>query len=212
MTPGPGAPSTPGGVPDVVDVLMADHRQIEELLTELESGSGTVEYRRRLADVAIAEIVRHDVAEQEYLYPAVRHVLPDGGATDSRIADQAEAEEIMKQLERVAATEPAFDRLVADLATRVRLHVLDEETDLLPRLRRSAAPAELRRLAVLVEMAERSAPTRPHPGAPHRPPWNLLLTPGAGLVDRVRDALRGRANDPADLRRPDPPGRPGEER
>ncbi|MBB1246923.1 hemerythrin domain-containing protein, partial [Streptomyces durbertensis] len=34
--------------------------------------------------------------------------------------------------------------------------------------------------------------TRPHPGMPDKPPANRLLAPGAGLVDRARDALSGR--------------------
>jgi hypothetical protein len=37
------------------------------------------------------------------------------------------------------------------------------------------------------------APTRPHPFAPDKPPMNKILTAGAGLVDRMRDALTGRA-------------------
>jgi len=36
------------------------------------------------------------------------------------------------------------------------------------------------------------APTRPHPLASDRPPLNRLLAPGAGLIDRMRDALSGR--------------------
>jgi len=36
------------------------------------------------------------------------------------------------------------------------------------------------------------APTRPHPLASDRPPLNRLLAPGAGLIDRMRDALNGR--------------------
>ncbi|MFY7066141.1 hypothetical protein ACOQFV_09790 [Nocardiopsis changdeensis] len=39
---------------------------------------------------------------------------------------------------------------------------------------------------------EEWAPTRPHPGAPDTPPADRLLAPGAGLIDRMRDALSGR--------------------
>src|SRR3954467_8832763 len=41
-------------------------------------------------------------------------------------------------------------------------------------------------------MAKKTAPTRPHPSAPDKPPANKLLAPGGGLVDRVRHALSGR--------------------
>ncbi|MBO0850289.1 MAG: hemerythrin domain-containing protein, partial [Pseudonocardia sp.] len=36
------------------------------------------------------------------------------------------------------------------------------------------------------------SPTRPHPGAPDRPPANKLLAPGAGMVGRLKDMLTGR--------------------
>jgi hypothetical protein len=43
------------------------------------------------------------------------------------------------------------------------------------------------------EVAERAAPTRPHPAAPDRPPPpNKLLAPGAAVVDRVRAVFTGR--------------------
>jgi len=44
-----------------------------------------------------------------------------------------------------------------------------------------------------VQQAKKLAPTRPHPSAPDKPPLNKVLGPPVGLVDRVRDALSGRA-------------------
>jgi hypothetical protein len=48
-------------------------------------------------------------------------------------------------------------------------------------------------------MAKTTAPTRPHPAAPDTPPWNTVLAPGAGLVDRIRDAVSRRPTRPQDL-------------
>jgi hypothetical protein len=39
------------------------------------------------------------------------------------------------------------------------------------------------------------APTHPHAAAPDKPPFNVMLGPGAALVDRVRDWLSGRRQD-----------------
>ncbi|MFC7818964.1 hemerythrin domain-containing protein, partial [Streptomyces sp. NPDC057367] len=54
---------------------------------------------------------------------------------------------------------------------------------------------ELMKLGDKVRQAKKTAPTRPHPSAPDTPPANKLLAPGAGMVDRVRDALTGRGKD-----------------
>lgn len=63
---------------DVVSVLTDDHRAVEQVFVQLESRQGEPGIRRDLADHVIAELVRHSVAEEQYLYPAARKALPDG--------------------------------------------------------------------------------------------------------------------------------------
>ncbi|MER7330529.1 MULTISPECIES: hemerythrin domain-containing protein [unclassified Micromonospora] len=186
---------------DVVDVLTADHREVEALFVELESRRGTPEHRRQLADVVIAELVRHAVAEEMYVYPTARKALPDGDQiAEHEISEHADAERTLKELEALDPSEPRFDEALAHLTSTIRHHVQDEESDLFPRLRAAVAREELVELAGKVAAAKKSAPTRPHPAAPDRPPANKLLNPGAGLVDRLRDALSGRPTSMAELR------------
>lgn len=68
----------------------------------------------------------------------------------------------------------------------------DEERNLFPRLRAACAPEKLDQLGDKVRQAKKTAPTRPHPAAPDKPPANKLPAPGAGMVDRLRDGLSGR--------------------
>ena len=185
---------------DLIDILIEDHQEVEQLFMELEKGSGDAGQRRRLANVVIAELVRHSVAEEQYLYPTVRRAMPDGDRlADHEIAEHAEAERLMKDLEDLDAAGPDFARVLSQLMSTIRHHVLEEETDLFPRLRSSCTEEDLRELGRKVERAKKLAPTRPHPNAPDEPPWNKILAPGAGLVDRVRDALTGRATSMDDI-------------
>ncbi|MGC1211532.1 MAG: hemerythrin domain-containing protein [Micromonospora sp.] len=186
---------------DVVDVLMADHREVEAIFVELESRQGTPEHRRQLADVVIAELVRHSVAEEAYVYPAARKALPDGDQiAEHEITEHADAERTMKELEGLDPSDPRFDELLTHLTASIRHHVQDEESDLFPRLRAAVAREELVELAGKVEKAKKVAPTRPHPAAPDHPPANKMLAPGTGLVDRMRDALTGRPTSMQELR------------
>ncbi|MBQ0897810.1 hemerythrin domain-containing protein, partial [Micromonospora sp. U56] len=68
-------------------------------------------------------------------------------------------------------------------------------------LREVATDAELIRLGNRWEIAEEAAPTRPHPGTPATPPWNRVVEPALGVVDKVRDAVTGRRTYLADLKR-----------
>jgi hemerythrin superfamily protein len=181
------------GNQDLVSVIIDDHRSVETAFGELEKRSGTPEHRRDLADHVIAELVRHSVAEEEYMYPAAREALADGDKiADHEIEEHAEAEKLMKSLDGVDPNDPKFDELLSKLIADVRHHVEDEENDLLPKLQKACSQEQLDELGDKVVKAKEKAPTRPHPSAPDKPPANKLLAPGAGLVDRMRDRLSGR--------------------
>lgn len=178
---------------DLVSVITQDHRSVESVFGELEQRTGTPGHRRDLADHVIAELVRHSVAEEMYMYPAAREALADGDKiADHEIEEHAEAEKVMKSLDGVDPNDDKFDQLLGTLITDIRHHVEDEETNLLPKLQQACSEEQLRDLGEKVLKAKETAPTRPHPAAPDKPPANKILGPGAALVDRMRDALTGR--------------------
>jgi hemerythrin superfamily protein len=178
--------------PDVVAALSRDHREIERLFDLLER-AGDARVQRVLTDQVIAELVRHSVTEEQYLYPAVREHVPDGGAlADKQIADHAEIEELLKDLEVMDAGDPRCLAAMSEISAKVRSHLREEEVDVFPSLRQYAGAEELLALGAKVERAKKLAPTRPHPSTPDTPPLNKILGAGAGLVDRIRDRLSGR--------------------
>lgn len=178
---------------DVIQELTTDHREVEEIFQKIEALPPGDERRKELADQATIELVRHSVAEEMYLYPATRQYLPDGDTiADRELQDHAEAERTMKDLEGCGADDPRFDQLIGSLMREIREHIADEEQNLFPQLQRHADKDELDRLGEKVRTAKKTAPTRPHPATPQTPTAQKLLAPGAGMVDRIRDALSGR--------------------
>lgn len=177
---------------DLVDAIVADHREVAALLDELEA-SGDARNRGEIAERVIVALVRHSVAEEQYLYPTARLVLPGGDeVADHELATHADAERVMKDLTRTDPADPVFDDLVESLTGSIRQHIEEEERELLPRLRAACDEAELRDLGLKFEQSKKIAPTRPHPAAPDHPPANKILDPGMALIDRVRDAMTGR--------------------
>jgi hemerythrin superfamily protein len=179
---------------DVIDVLTADHREVELLGDQIVATVDPAE-RRDLADQLIAELVRHSVAEEMYVYPAMRDHLPNGEqAVEHDIEEHKELETLMKELERTDAESTEFDNIVGSLRQVLRDHVQDEETKQFPQLRAHLPAATLVELKEKVELAKKVAPTRPHPAAPNTELFHKLAGPGVGLVDRLRDRLTGRAS------------------
>jgi hemerythrin superfamily protein len=181
-----------GTAPDVVDVLTADHRDVTALIGEIWSVRDPM-IRRDLTDTAISELVRHAVAEEMYVYPAMRKYLPEGDkAVEHDVEEHKELERVMKQLEGLEVSGAEFDETLRRLETILADHVQDEEAEQFPALRERIPRDELIELAGKVETAKKLAPTRPHPSAPNTELFHKLAGPGVGLVDRIRDLITGR--------------------
>ncbi|MGW7463884.1 hemerythrin domain-containing protein [Streptomyces xantholiticus] len=178
---------------NIIEELTADHREVESLFNEIQQLSAADSQRRELADRMTIELVRHAVAEEEYLYPAVRRHV-EGGATlaDKEIEDHSQVERLLKDLEGAEPGQPEFETTMTRLMQTVIDHIADEEGRLFPLLQDACDTQQLNDLGDKIRQAKKVAPTRPHPAAPDTPPANKLLAPGAGLVDRARDMLAGR--------------------
>lgn len=178
---------------DLISLIMRDHRDVEQVFSELEDRTADPGLRRQLADHVIAELVRHSIAEEEYVYPVARKRLSNGKElADRELRELSEAELMMKQLEGLDATDPKFDQLLGHLRDNIRHHVAEEETELLPGLRSALNEQELAKLGRKAAHAKRTAPTRPHPQTPDRPLADHILAPGEGMIDRIRNKFSGR--------------------
>lgn len=178
---------------DVVDILSEDHAEMLALISTIRTETDP-QARRDIADIVITEIVRHSVAEEMHVYPAVRAHVPDGdAAVEHDVAEHKELERTLKDLEGTDPTDPQFDELVDNLEATLRDHAADEELEQFPQLRAHVPHETLVELAGKVETAKKLAPTRPHPAAPNNKLFHQLAGPGVGLVDRLHDKLTGRA-------------------
>ena len=177
---------------DVVDVLTADHHEVSALIQRIWAETDPAA-RRDLADVMISELVRHSVAEETFVYPAMILHLPGGAqSVEHDTQEHKDLERTMKSLEAAEPDGEHFEELLRHLETVLNDHVTDEENEQFPRLRAHIPRAELLTLAGQVEAIKMIAPTRPHPAQPNNGLVHALVGPGLGMVDRLRDRISGR--------------------
>ena len=178
---------------DVIELLEHDHREVEQMFAEYEQATSK-EQKETLRDRIIIELVRHSEAEEQAVYPLIRKRIDNGDQIiEHEIDEHSKAERIMKELDKMSADDPQFGVLMTQLMTAIKEHVAEEENDVFPQFRSRVDADELNKLGETVERLKKIVPTHPHPMAPDHPPFNALLGPGAGLVDRLRDMLSGRA-------------------
>jgi len=177
-------------------ILVQDHREVEQMFTELESLVGlsdeaTRQRRKDLVEQATIELVRHSVAEEAEVYPRVKEKVSDAEAERAK-QEHAEAELTMKRLESLQPGDAMFDQQLAILMQEIREHVAEEESQMFPHMRSIFTQEELVEMGAKVERVKKMAPTRPHPAAPDEPPGDKILGPITGMFDRMRDALTHR--------------------
>jgi hemerythrin superfamily protein len=184
---------------DVIEILEHDHREVEEMFSELETLRGEVtdeakDRRKDLVDQVTIELVRHSVAEEVIVYPEVEDRVSSEEAEHAR-EEHAEAEETLKRLEKLDADDPDFDDELATLMKEIRHHIEDEEGQMFAHMRQVIDSDELRKLGARVEAFKKVAPTRPHPNVPNTPLARVAAGPAASMLDRMRDLATGRGTD-----------------
>jgi hemerythrin superfamily protein len=181
---------------DVIEILVHDHREVEQMFAELEglvgmSDEASRQRRKDLVDQVTIELVRHSVAEEAEVYPRVKERVSDAEAERAK-QEHAEAEITMKRLESLQPGDAMFDQQLAVLMQEIREHVAEEEGQMFPHMRTIFTQEELVEMGAKVERVKKMAPTRPHPAAPDQPPGDKILGPVTGMFDRLRDALTHR--------------------
>lgn len=180
-------------MPDVIELLEHDHREVEEMFAEFAAAT-TAKDKRTIADKVIIELVRHSEAEEQAVYPLMAKKIDGGKAlVEHEIDEHSKAERLMKKMDGMDADDPELAVLMGQLKTAILEHIREEENEAFPKLRQAVDQSELDTLGTVVKGLKKILPTHPHPAAPDHPPFNALLSPGAALVDRVRDLLSDRA-------------------
>lgn len=177
---------------DMVSVLVHDHNEVKDMFQQIENAADG-ETRRTVADQVTAELVRHSVVEEMYLYPAARKQLSNGDQmADQEIEEHAEAEQLLKRWESLDGDDPEFLTVFREIRQAVLEHIEEEEGQLFPAMQGKMTREEMIEVGQKMEKGKALAPTRPHPSSPDTPPLNKLLGPGVGIVDRIRDKMTGR--------------------
>lgn len=134
-------------MPNGIDLIIADHQRVDALFTEF-AATGEPTLVGRIID----ELSMHDQAEHSALYPLAGRVLGDLGLIERSAAAHSGVKRLIDRLTSLEGA-PLVDA-VADLAEVVRLHVEDEEQNLVPALTEACSPAQLDDLGARIEQTK----------------------------------------------------------
>ncbi|QMU77076.1 hemerythrin domain-containing protein [Streptacidiphilus sp. PB12-B1b] len=175
---------------DILDELEADHESVRRLFGSFTGHGFHDPERKRIIDEAGASLLRQAHLEEAYLYPLARE-LPEG-EEDVRqgLAENAEIEALLAELESYDQDTPGFEHRVAQLVERATGHINQQEARLFPLLRAQVPAASLEQLGADARTARQAPPRRPRRGTAALPPDDLP-EPERPLTERIRSLLSG---------------------
>lgn len=192
---------TAAGQENIVDVLSSDHRAVLQLLDRLvaAAAAGLVGAATPADEGAreqlVIELVRHFVAEEQYLYPLLRRTLSGGDRlAEAAFKQHRTCEHALRALEHPQAPAELASTL-ASVRELVGSHITEQESQLFPALVTAVDDEELVELAEQVLGAEQLAPTRPRMVAASNPALNKFSSIVEGFIDHVRDSYSHRGVD-----------------
>ena len=178
---------------DIVAKLLQDHQDVKQMFSRMDQAQPAK--AREMFWELTKELVRHEVAEEEIVYPEVRKAIPNGDRlADARIKEQAQAEELLAEMEKAGTDDLNFAADLEKLQRAVLDHAEKEETLIFEPFRQAVDQDRREQLGSRYEKAKAAAPTHPHPNAPDTPPGNIAVGSVAALIDRARDAIHTTAS------------------
>ena len=121
--------------PLAIEMLMADHRKVEDLFVRYEAAKDADDDSRKdIAATLCNEITIHAAIEEEIFYPWLRETLDDD---DMEMVEEAEVEhagakDLIAQIEDAPAVDAVFDARVKVLSEYIKHHVKEEENEIFP--------------------------------------------------------------------------------
>lgn len=172
---------------DLVTQLLAQHDLIRAAIDEV-ARTTTAESRQKAFDALRELLARHETAEEMIVRPLTRGI--DGGdeIASARMDEENESKVVLAKLEKMDIASVEFARTFEKFAGAVLTHAQSEERTEFLLLRDKLDSKTSERAEKMLLMAEKTAPTHPHPSA-KTTAMNYVAGPFAAMADRARDAI-----------------------
>ncbi|NYH52346.1 MULTISPECIES: hemerythrin domain-containing protein [Nocardiopsis] len=149
---------------DAITLITQDHRRMEELFDRLQSEP---DQRPRLLDEIDAMLTAHSRAEEDEVYPATAEASGEKSQVQHSTEEHHEAEELLRRLKDCDPNSEEFDDRCREFVDAVKHHVDEEESEVLPALRRAVSEQRVQELGrAFSERREQELRSfnRPEPG------------------------------------------------
>ncbi|KAL3464553.1 hypothetical protein BJX64DRAFT_298364 [Aspergillus heterothallicus] len=174
----------------VSETIKQDHRALEACYNRI-IGSTNRDEQIRFQNLFVWELARHAVAEELVVYPAFEKHIQGGAAMAQK--DRDEHQKVKEQLKTFQQLDPAHPDFLPSLDTlmeNLSEHIKEEEADDLVMLEETLSEHDSQSLSKAFERTKIFIPSRAHPHAPNKPPFETAVGLMTAPFDQVADLFR----------------------
>ncbi|KAK3302853.1 endo-1,4-beta-xylanase-like protein [Chaetomium strumarium] len=187
----PSAAAMAAGAPTKVsDRIKHDHRELEEYYNNIKKATRD-EDKAQWQNQFVWELARHSLAEEIVVYPAMEKHLPDGiKMAEKDRSEHQQVKEKLYEFQSMQPSDPNFIPAIDSLWENLAQHIKEEERDDLPALEKAIGAQDSEAMAASFARTKHFVPTRSHPSAPDRPPYETVVGMLSMPMDKLMDMFR----------------------
>lgn len=184
------AAAAPAAHTRILPAIKNDHRELEAHIHKILQSTDPDE-QTRYQNQFIWELARHTIGEELVIYPALaKHVKNGQALADKNRTEHQGVKEQLKNFQGLSPTDPKFKPALQALLDEFERHVEQEEGEDLVRLEEELSRAESEALTRSLERTKMFVPSRSHPMAPNKPPFETAVGLLTAPIDMVGDLFR----------------------
>ncbi|KAJ5979413.1 hypothetical protein N7501_002755 [Penicillium viridicatum] len=174
----------------ISDAIKKDHREIESYYENIINTSDETE-QTRWQNQFTWELARHSIGEELVVYPALEKYV--SGGVDLANKDRQEHQSVKEQLKKFQNLKPSdsqFTPTLKALMNDLSQHIKEEEAEDLPKLEEVLSQEESEKYSTSFGRTKMFVPSRSHPSAPDKPPYETVVGLLAAPIDHLSDIFR----------------------
>ncbi|KFY31911.1 hypothetical protein V493_00689 [Pseudogymnoascus sp. VKM F-4281 (FW-2241)] len=175
----------------ISDAIKKDHRELEQYYNNIINAKDSDE-ATRWQNQFTWELARHSIGEELVVYPGFEKLLGQQGKqmADKDRADHQTVKEELKKFQNLKAESPEFLLTIKALMSNLSNHIKEEEEHDLPALDSKLSAEDSESMAKSFGRTKAFVPSRSHPSAPDKPPFETAVGLLAAPIDHLADLFR----------------------
>ncbi|KAH8588031.1 hemerythrin HHE cation binding domain-containing protein [Bisporella sp. PMI_857] len=175
----------------ISDAIKKDHQEIKEYAENIRTATDN-DSKTRWQNQFTWELARHSIGEELIVYPAfAKHLGAKGQAMADKDRDEHQSvKDALYNFQKLKPEHPEFIPTLEALMKDLNQHIKEEENNDIPALESALQKDESESIAKSFGRTKAFVPSRSHPHAPNKPPFETVIGLMTAPIDHLGDIFR----------------------